>query len=193
MVAYAAQVPAVTGRPDGSSLARRLRVARVCLHSGSLWRPPLTHPPVLTPLILGPAPQLPDCKRLHLSFVPFWVVRSSGQAKTQKLSGVRRRGCLRRASSSRHRAPRRLLTPASWVGGSLGAGVRRPPARGGVPLARRLRDPHVCPRPRSLSVPSPESARLQALASEFWPVLDGSIGRTVQNSDRKRRTHRHHL
>ena len=31
----------------------------------------------------------------------------------------------------------------------------------------------------------PESARLQALASDFWPVLGGSIVRTGENLDRK--------
>ena len=53
-------------------------------------------------------------------------------------------GCVRRASSSRPRAPRRLLSPA------------------------------------------PQTARLQALASDFWPVPEGSMVRTGQKSDRKR-------
>ena len=35
--------------------------------------PSLTTPPVLTPLILGPALKLPDCKRLHLTFGPSQV------------------------------------------------------------------------------------------------------------------------
>ena len=124
-----------------------------------------------------------------------------------------RGGCVRRANSSRHRAPRRLLTPTAWSVVRLGAGVRRPPARGGVPFTRRLRfahvvhlvshvpylprDPHsprvptVAPAPplpclpHSSSVP-PLDPRLQALASDFLPVPGRETARTGANSDRKR-------
>jgi len=62
----------------------------------SLRVPSLTTPPVLTPLILGPAPKLPGCKRLHLSFSPSQRDRRSRQAKSRILSVVRCRGCVRR-------------------------------------------------------------------------------------------------
>ena len=57
-----------------------------------------------------------------------------------------------------------------------------------APDPRSLWCPHSPPlrvyptHPQSRS----EAARLQALASEFWPVPVGWIVRTVQNSDRKR-------
>ena len=63
------------------ALARRLREPHVYPRFRSLWRPRLTIPPVLTALILGPAPELPGCKRLHLSFSPSWAARSSGRAQ----------------------------------------------------------------------------------------------------------------
>ena len=49
-------------------------------HPGCPHSPP---PTVLTSLILGPAPKLPGCKRLHLTFSPSWAIKSAGQAKTQ--------------------------------------------------------------------------------------------------------------
>ena len=88
----------------GVPLARRLRFAHVCPRLRSPWvlplaftpnharvcsQPssprvlPLTNPPVLTPLILGPAPKLPGCKRLHLSFSPSHRNRRPGRAKTR--------------------------------------------------------------------------------------------------------------
>ena len=53
-----------------------------------------------------------------------------------------------------------------------------------------LRDGRVgTPTPLTLAAhchrSAPHSPRLQALASDFWPVLSGSIVRTGQNSDRK--------
>ena len=70
----------------------------------------------------------------------------------------------------------------------MGGGVRRPPARGGVPFARRLRFAHLCSTPTDQSPQThvrPETARLQALAYEFWPVLGGQAVGTVDNPDRK--------
>ena len=70
------------------------------------------------------APHSPDCKRLHLSFGPSWAARSSGRAKTRILSGVRCRGCVRRAGSGRPRAHRRRPRPTTWVGGRESGGLR---------------------------------------------------------------------
>jgi len=67
------------------ALARRLRDTHVCPRFRSLWRPTLTNPPVLTPLILGPAPNLPGCKRLHLTFGPSRAAKWSGRAETRIL------------------------------------------------------------------------------------------------------------
>ena len=96
------------------------------LHSPRV--PSLTNPSVFTPLILNPAPKLPGCKRLHLSFGPSWAARSSGWAKNQILSGVRCRGCVRRASSSRPRAHRRRPRPVVWVVGRARQGPAVSPA-----------------------------------------------------------------
>jgi len=162
----------------------------------------------------------PGCKRLHLSFGPSERDRRSGRAKNQILSGVRNRGCVRRASSSRPRAHRRRPRPTVWVGGCESGGLRcrqlkpactrassavcsrcppgfsrslltsRSPLTLGAPSRWRLPTHYGCLHSRS----SPNTARLQALASDFWPVLGGQIGRTGDNSDPKqyRRLRRSH-
>jgi len=203
------------------TLARRLRDSYVCQHSthaGSTTHAgcailtfahtvltlaaPLTPaapappPPVLTSLILGPALNLPGSKRLHLTFGPSQRDRWSGRAKSRILSGVRGRGCVRRASSSRPRAHRRRPRPVVWVAGRAGHGPAVSPAHcdysqqaaTSLALALRLRfaqvvlpvshapclprDPHS-PWVTSLTTPPvltpfiPGSALLQALASDF--------------------------
>jgi len=67
------------------SYSRSLPTSRSPLTSGapSCSR---TTPPVLTALILGSAPKLPGCKRLHLTFSPSWRSRPLGREKTQILS-----------------------------------------------------------------------------------------------------------
>jgi len=55
----------------------------------------------------------------------------------------------------------------------------RTPLTSGARAHQPSRGYHAHPQSR------PTTARLQALASEFWPVLGGWIVRTVQNSDRK--------
>ena len=148
------------------------------------------------------------CKRLHLSFGPSQGDRRLGRAKTQIVSDVRGRGCVRRAGSGRPRAHRRRPRPTVWVVGCESGGLRCRQLTVTLrsKLRRALGSPVVCgsltfapnpvapgafthqpsrayrAHPRSCS----ESARLQALASEFWPVLGGSIVRTGQKSDRKR-------
>jgi len=154
--------------------------------------------------------KLPGCKRLHLSFSPSWAARWSGRAQIRILSGVRCRGCVRHASSSRPRAHRRRPRPTVWVVGCESRGLRcrqlkpastrassavcsrcppgfsrslltsRPPLTPGA-LAHHPSRPYPT-HPQSYS----ETARLQALASEFWPVLGGSIVGTGENPDRKR-------
>jgi len=73
----------------------RPRQSPLTLAAPSRWRLPThpgrpTHqtPPVLTALILGPAPKLPGCKRLHLSFSPSQAGKSPGRSQTQILSGT---------------------------------------------------------------------------------------------------------
>ena len=117
------------------ALARRLRFAHVCSQLHLLRVPTLTNPPVLTPLILGSAPQLAGCKRLHLTFSPSWAARSSGRVKTRIVSTA---GCVRRAGSGRPRAHRRRPRPTVWVGGRAGRGPAVSPAQTG------LRSPVVC-------------------------------------------------
>jgi len=67
---------------------------------------------------------MPGCKRLHLSYGSSQRDRPSGRVKSQILSGVRGRGCVRRASSSRPRAHRRRPRPVVWVGGCESGGLR---------------------------------------------------------------------
>jgi len=90
---------------------------------------PYTHS---LPFLTSRPPHQPGCKRLHPTISPSQRAGSSGRPKTQILSGVRGRGCVRRASSSRPRAHRRHPRPTAWSVGRAWSGPAVPPAQTGL-------------------------------------------------------------